>query len=88
MGKRKQRVMGGEMAGGMVPVIPQDPSAPAAVAALKGIAFWYAGVGWARGIPARNLTVEEAERFGRERIRGIMDMHTGERMYIELDGNS
>jgi hypothetical protein len=52
------------------------------------VAFRYVGEGWVPGIPARDLTWEEAKALGLEVIRKILDPHTGEVMYEELPSDT
>ncbi len=52
---------------------------------VKGFAFVYVGKGHVPGIPARNLTQAEADKFGWALIRGIQCCHTGQRMYREVE---
>lgn len=67
-----------------VPDVPQEPR----LERWRGIAFVYEGPGWVPGVPARDLTVEEAEELGWERVRGLVSMHTGQKMYLELPVNT
>jgi hypothetical protein len=36
-------------------------------------------------VPARDLTEEEAEAIGYERVRALVSPHTGEEMYREIE---
>jgi hypothetical protein len=48
------------------------------------VVFRYVGKGWVPGIPARDLTWEEAEAIGVDVIRNVLDPHTGAMMYEEV----
>jgi len=46
----------------------------------------YVGKGWADGIPARDLTAEEVEKYGgAEFLLDIIDANTGRPMYEEAE---
>lgn len=51
----------------------------------KGLGLRYVGRGFVPGVPARDLTEEEAEAYGREWLLGLVDPHTGEAMYEEIE---
>ena len=60
--------------------IPQEEKRPLP----DDVAFVYIGRSFVPGMPARDLTHEEAERIGRERIRGIKCAHDGQPLYREV----
>ena len=50
----------------------------------EGIAFRYVGRSFVPGIPARDLTQEEADEIGRDVLRGIECVHTRQPLYEEV----
>ena len=47
-------------------------------------AFRYVGRSFVPGIPARDLTQEEADEIGRDVLRGIECVHTRQPLYEEV----
>jgi hypothetical protein len=48
------------------------------------VAFRYGGQSFVPGIPARDLTAEEADAIGRDMLRGIVCANSGEPLYKEV----
>ena len=60
--------------------IPQERGKPLP----DDVAFVYIGRSFVPGIPARDLTHEEAEAIGRGRIKKIKCAHDGQPLYREV----
>jgi len=66
--------------GEFVPAPIQEPER----VSVAGLAFLYQGRGFVPGVPARHLSLAEAEEIGYQTLRSVWDPHTGQRMYLEV----
>lgn len=60
--------------------IPQEKKQPVG----DDVQFVYVGKSFVPGIPARDLTAEEVEAIGYERIKGILCAHNHKHLYQEV----